>query len=112
MATPAGIQALKSAAHQYLTDENFGMVEIGTVMLKVFHDNPDRVEALAWAAFWTQPNIHEEKVWGGEEAGEAPKVSSLFFPFIFNEPMLFLGFISVITTKQHQDGTPTPMPPL
>ena len=75
MATPSDIQALENAARRYLTDANFGVVEIATLMSKVFCDNPNGAEALAWAEFWTQLNIYKEKVSAGEEAGEAPKVS-------------------------------------
>ena len=36
MATPSDIQALENVACQYLTDTNFGVVEIETIMSKVF----------------------------------------------------------------------------
>jgi hypothetical protein len=77
MATLPGIHALENVANWYLTDTNFSMVEIETIMSQVFCDNPNGTEALAWAEFWTQLNIYEEKVSAGEEAGEAPKVSPL-----------------------------------
>jgi hypothetical protein len=100
MATPPGIQALESAAHRYLTDENFGVVEIDTVMSKVFRDNPDGAEALAWAAFWTQLNIYEEKVRGGEEAGEAPKVSSDLLSCTTHSYWILLGRLRVLLAFQ------------
>jgi hypothetical protein len=75
MATLPGIHALENAANRYLTEANFGAVEIETVMSKVFCDNPNGTEALAWAGFWTRLNIYEEKISAGEDAGEAPKVS-------------------------------------
>jgi hypothetical protein len=77
METLPGIQALENVANQYLTDADFGAVEIEIVMSKVFRDNPNGTEALVWAEFWTQLNIYKEKVSSGEEAGKAPKVSSL-----------------------------------
>ena len=77
MATLPGIHALENAANWYLTDANFGMVEIETIMSKVFCNNPNGTEAFAWAEFWMQLNIYKEKVSASEEAGEAPKVSPL-----------------------------------
>ena len=41
------LQALENAANQYLMEANFGAVQIETVMLKVFCDNPNGTKALA-----------------------------------------------------------------
>jgi hypothetical protein len=75
MATLPGIHALENVANQYLTEADFGVVEIETVMLKVFCDNPNGTEVLAWAEFWMRLNIYKEKVSVGEDAGKAHKVS-------------------------------------
>jgi hypothetical protein len=75
MATLPGIHALENAANQYLMEANFSMVKIETVMSKVFCDNPNGTEALAWMESWTHLNIYAVKVSAGEDAGEAPKVS-------------------------------------
>jgi hypothetical protein len=77
MVTTTKFRALEDAANQYLTENDYGVPEVGAIMAKIFGNNRKGTEAIAWAKYWTELNKYEEKVKdgaGSTDLGQAPKV--------------------------------------
>lgn len=79
MLTAANFDRLKNAAQKYLNDPAFGVPEVAELMAKIFGNNPDGTDNLAWSAYWTRLNIYEESVRDGKEYCEAPEVGLILW---------------------------------
>ncbi|KAJ3913026.1 ribonuclease H-like domain-containing protein [Lentinula edodes] len=70
-------KSLKEASESFLKYENFGFVEVDEVMNHVFGSNrAGNLDAKAWAAYWTQLSLHEEKVRDDGYIGSPPEIPS------------------------------------
>jgi hypothetical protein len=77
MVTAIEFCTLEDAANWYLTENDYGVPEVEAIMAKIFGNNRKGTEAIAWAKYWTELNIYEEKVKdgaGSTDLGQAPKV--------------------------------------
>ena len=73
MVTTTEFCTLEDAANWYLTENDYGVPEIEAIMAKIFGNNHKGTEAIAWAQYWTELNIYEERVRDGDH-GQVPKV--------------------------------------
>ena len=49
MVTATDFRTLEDAVNWYLTEKNYGVLEVEAAMTKIFGDNHKGTEALAWA---------------------------------------------------------------
>ena len=57
--------ALHTALHRFLSDDNFGCLDIEDVMNSVFDSNCTGEEAVLWARYWVELNMYEESLQTG-----------------------------------------------
>ena len=57
--------ALHMALHHFLSDNNFGCLDIEDIMNLVFGSNRTGEEAVSWACYWIELNMYEESLWTG-----------------------------------------------
>jgi hypothetical protein len=74
MLTAVAVEQLKNATQKYLNNPAFDMFEVAGLMAKIFGNNPDSTDALAWSAYRMQLNIYEEGMRDGKTTFEAPEV--------------------------------------
>jgi hypothetical protein len=77
MVTATKFCALEDAVNRYLTENDYGVPEVEVIMAKIFGNNHQGTEAIAWAKYWTELNKYKEKVKDGAgitDLGQAPKV--------------------------------------
>ena len=66
--------ALHTASHHFLSDDNFGCPDIEDVMNSVFDSNCTGEEAVLWVHYWVELNMYKESLQTGVHQ-ENPKNS-------------------------------------
>ena len=57
--------ALHTASRCFLSDDNFGCLDIEDVMNSVFGSDHTGEEAVLWVRYWIELNTYKESLWTG-----------------------------------------------